>query len=377
MAKMTHRERVKAAVDHRTPDRVPLDIGGSNVTTMVDTAYERLKAYLGIEAETVYLSKRARQVVLDEVTAQRLGTDTRPLFLGPPDSRPDVYHSDGSVTDEWQVNWRCAGEHYIPAGNPLVNATIDDLDGFPWPDPDDPGRTRGLGEQARHLHEETDYAVILTLPVAVVHLSQYLRGYEQYLIDLVTNTGFAEQLMDRIMEIYLGIVSNALDAVSAYVDVVTFGDDVAFQDRPMVRPTTYRELIKPRHQQITDLIKSKTDAAVLYHCCGSVYSLIPDFIEMGMDALNPVQVSAMDMDDTARLKREFGADICFWGGVDTQRILPYGTPDEVHEEVRRRINDVSASGGYVLAAVHDIQEDVPPENIVAMAEAVREFGEVH
>jgi uroporphyrinogen decarboxylase len=105
MAKMTHRERVKAAVDHRTPDRVPLDIGGSNVTTMVDTAYERLKAYLGIEAETVYLSKRARLVVLDDVTAQRLGTDTRPLFLGPPDSRPDVYHSDGSVTDEWQVNW--------------------------------------------------------------------------------------------------------------------------------------------------------------------------------------------------------------------------------------------------------------------------------
>jgi uroporphyrinogen decarboxylase len=179
------------------------------------------------------------------------------------------------------------------------------------------------------------------------------------------------------MEIYLEIVSNALDAVSAYVDVVTFGDDVAFQDRPMVRPATYRELIKPRHQQITDLIKSKTDAAVLYHCCGSVHSLMPDFIEMGMNALNPVQVSAMDMDDTARLKREFGADICFWGGVDTQRVLPYGTPDEVRKEVRRRINDVSASGGYVLAAVHDIQEDVPPENIVAMAEAVREFGEVH
>ncbi len=371
---MTPRERIRAALAHRKPDRVPLDIGGSNVTTMVDTTYERLKAYLGIEAETVYLSRRARQVVLDERTAQRLSTDTRALFLGPSEGQPDVSHPDGSLTDEWQVTWKSAGGHYSPVGNPLVNATAADLDSFPWPDPDDPGRTRGLRERARRLHEGTDYAVILTLPVAVVHLSQYLRGYDQFLIDLVIDKGFAERLMDRVMEIYLKIVSNALDAAGSHVDVVTFGDDVAFQDRPMVKPGTYRELIKPRHQQIVDLIKARTNAAVLYHCCGSVYSLIPDFIEMGVDALNPVQVSAKDMDDTARLKREFGADICFWGGIDTHRILPCGSPEEVRAEVRRRIRDLSESGGYVLAAVHDLQEDVPPENIVAMAEATREFG---
>jgi uroporphyrinogen decarboxylase len=190
----------------------------------------------------------------------------------------------------------------------------------------------------------------------------------------VADAAFAEQLMDCVMGIYLKIVSHALDAAGPYVDVVTFGDDVAFQDRPMVRPAAYRQLIKPRHRQIVDLIKSKTDAAVLYHCCGAVNSLIPDFIEIGIDALNPVQVSAAEMGDTDRLKREFGAHICFWGGVDTQRVLPYGTPDEVRQEVRRRVADLSAGGGYVLAAVHDIQEDVPPENIVAMAKAAREFG---
>lgn len=370
MAHMTPRERVKAALAHRAPDRVPLDIGGSNVTTMVDAAYARLKSYLGIAAETVYLSRRARQVVLDEATAQRLGSDTRPLFLGPADGRPDVRHPDGSLTDEWQVVWKSAGGHYIPVGNPLLNATPADLEHFPWPDPDDPGRTRGLHERARQLHQETNYAVVLSLPVGVVHLSQYLRGYDQYLMDLVADVDFAERLMDRVMDIYVRIVGNALDAVSPYVDVVTFGDDVAFQDRPMVRPSIYRELIRPRHRQIVDLIKTKTAAAVLYHCCGAVYPLIADFIDIDVDALNPVQVSAAGMHDTARLKREFGAHICFWGGVDTQRVLPYGTPDEVRHEVQRRIADLSVDGGYVLAAVHDIQEDVPPENVLAMAEAV-------
>lgn len=369
MSAMTSRERVKAALAHRTPDRAPLDIGGSNVTSMVDTAYERLKAFLGIQAETVYMSKRARQVVLDEATATRLGTDTRPVFLGKLDYRPDRTNADGSITDEWQVVWKSAGGHFNPLGSPLSQAGLGDLDRFDWPDPYDPGRTRGLTERARQLHEQTPYAVVLSLPVAVVHFGQYLRGFDQYLIDLITDEPFAEKLMDYILEIYLQIASCALDAAGPYLDAVTFSDDLAFQDRLMVRPAVYRKLIKPRHRQIVDLIKRKTDAAVLYHCCGAAYPLIPDFIEIGIDTLNPVQVSAREMGDTARLKREFGADLCFWGGIDTQHILPYGTPDGVRQETLRLIRDFSGEGGYVVAAVHDIQEDVPPENILAMAKA--------
>ncbi|MHB0856871.1 MAG: uroporphyrinogen decarboxylase family protein [Anaerolineae bacterium] len=371
---MTSRERVRCALSHRTPDRTPLDIGGSNLTSMVDSAYETLKAYLGITSETTYLGRRARLVRVDEAVASALGTDLRPVVLGAPDRAPDVFAADGSVTDEWQVVWRSAGGHYNPVGSPLACATTADLQRFAWPDPHDPGRTRDLGQQARALHENTDKAVVLALPVAVVHLSQYLRGYDQYLIDLLTDEAFAQAMMERIMAFYLALVSDALEAAGPYVDVVAFADDVAFQDRPMVRMDTYRRLIKPHHAGIVKLIKSRTKAAVMYHCCGAVAPLIPDLIEIGVDALNPVQVSAEGMADTAALKRAFGADITFWGGIDTQHVLPHGSAQEVREEVRRRLEDLAVQGGYVAAAVHDIQTDVPPENVVAMAETVREFA---
>jgi uroporphyrinogen decarboxylase len=362
------------ALSHRMPDRLPLDIGGSNVTTLVDRAYERLKSHLNIQGDTVYMGKRARQVVLDESVAQILGTDTRPVFPGKPDGRPDIYLPDGSIEDEWRVIWKSAGGHYNPVAGPFENASGSDLDGFSWPDPDDPGRTRGLGEWSSKLHEETNYCVILSLPVAVVHLSQYLRGYEQFLVDLIADPVFAVKLMDHVMDVYLQMISNILQAVGPFVDVVTFGDDVAFQDRLMVRPSLYRKFIKPYHSQIIRLIKNKSNAAVLYHCCGAVTQLSPDFIEIGVDALNPVQVSARGMEDTALLKREFGADISFWGGIDTQHILPSGKPEDVRKEVLRRAADLAENGGYVVAAVHDMQEDVPPENILAMAAAAREFA---
>jgi uroporphyrinogen decarboxylase len=372
MSPLTPRERLRTALAHRTPDQVPLDIGGSTVTTLVDGAYERLKQHLGLPSETVYLNRRARQVVLDEAVAVRLGTDTRPVALGKPDAHPDRLYPDGSIMDEWQVVWKSAGGHYNPVGSPLAHATLSDLDQFAWPDPADPGRVRGLRDRAQALHEQSPYAVVLSLPVGVVHFSQYLRGFDQSLIDLIADEPLAAKLMDRILDIYLGIVGHALNAAGPYLDVVTFSDDLAFQDRCMVRPSVYRKLIKPRHRQIIELIKRKTHAAVLYHCCGAAYPLIPDFIDIGVDALNPVQVSAKEMGDTARLKREFGADLCFWGGIDTQHILPFGTPAQVRAETLRRIDDLATHGGYVVAAVHDIQEDVPPENILAMADAVRE-----
>jgi uroporphyrinogen decarboxylase len=272
------------------------------------------------------------------------------------------------------VGWRAAGGHYLPVENPLAGATDGDLAAFAVPDPDDPGRYRGLREAARSLRADGRYASVLSLPVAVVHLSQYLRGYDEYLMDLLADPPFAERLMGRVMEFYLRVVENALDAVGADVDVVAWGEDVAFQDRVMVRPEVYRRLIRPHHASIIELIKRKSGAAVMYHCCGAVRDLIPDFIEIGVDAINPVQVSAAGMGDTAALKREFGAHVTFWGGIDTQRVLPFGTPGDVREEVQRRIADLAGGGGFVLAAVHDIQDDVPVENVLAMVDAAAELG---
>jgi uroporphyrinogen decarboxylase len=372
---MTPRQRVLAAIELRGPDRVPIDVGGTSFSTVIGGAYERLKAHLGVEAETRYMKRKSRSALLDEQVARRLHADTRPLLVGSPDGWQDIYFDDGSFRDEFGVVWRKAGDgHYAPTGNPLREATLAGLDDFPWPDPLNPGRTRGLRESAHRLHEGTEYAVALSLPVGFVHLSQYLRGYERWLMDIVLEPAFLDALLDRALDWWLALAGAVLDEAGPYVDVVAFGDDVAFHDRPMVDLGRYRKLFKSRHRKMIDLLKSRSGAKVLYHCCGAVKSLIPEFIDIGVDALNPVQVSSAGMDDTAALKAEFGHRICFWGGVDTQRILPLGSPDDVRAEVQRRIRDLAPGGGFVLAPVHNIQEDVPPENILVMTDAAMEFG---
>ncbi len=367
---MTPRERVLAAVEHREPDRVPIDIGGSSMTTIIGEAYEPLKTCLGVTERTRYMKERSRTTLLAEEVAVRLKSDTRPLLLSSPDGWQDIYFPDGSTQDEWGVIWtKAEGGHYNPTRGPLKDASIEDLRHFPWPDPLNPGRIRGLRERARQLHEETDYAVILDLPVGFVHESQYLRGYENFLVDLLLNPEFVGALMDRAMDFWLRLTEAALREVGPHVDLVIFGDDVAFNDRPMVDLERYRRMIKPRHKQMIDLVKRVSSAEVIYHCCGAIQALLPDFIEMGVDAINPVQVSSVGM-DTAELKANFGDRICFWGAIDTNRVLPTGTPDQVQAEVRRRIRDLSSGGGYVLSSVHNIQGDVPPENILAMVDAV-------
>lgn len=375
--KMTPRERVLAAIERRQPDRVPIDVGGSSFSTIIGQAYERLKARLGVEGETLYMKQRSRSVFLDERIARRLHADTRPLLVGSPDGWQDVYSADGSFQDEFGVVWRRAGDgHYAPTGNPLREATLADLDTFAWPDPQNPGRSRSLREAARQLREGTDYAVVLSLPVGFVHLSQYLRGYEQWLMDIVLNPQFLDALMDRVLDWWLTLTDAVLDEVGPYVDVVAIGDDVAFHDRPMVDLDRYRKLFKPRHRRMIDLVKAKSSAKVLYHCCGAVKSLVGEFIDIGVDALNPIQVSSAGMDDTASLKAEFGDHISFWGGIDTGQVLPRGSLEDVLAEVQRRIQDLAPGGGYVLASVHNIQEDVPPENILAMVDAALKFGQM-
>lgn len=369
---MKPRQRVLTALDHNQPDRVPIDVGGSSVSTIIGLAYERLKSHLGVFSETLYMKRKSRSAILDEAISQRLHADTRPLIIGSPDEWSDIFFSDGSFKDEWGVVWRKPESgHYNPTGNPLREAGLTDLKRYPWPDPLNPGRTRGLREQARRLHEETDYAIVLSMPVGIVHQSQYLRGFENFLMDLILNPGFIEALMDYTLDFWCRLAESVLDEVGDYVDVVMFGDDVAFDDRPMVDLERYRRMIKPRHQQMVNSIRSKTHAKVLYHCCGAVKTLIADFIEIGVDALNPVQVSSSGM-DTYKLKSTFGRDITFWGSIDTRRVLPFGTPLEVRQEVNKRIQDMAPGGGFVLAPVHNIQEDVPPDNILAMADAALE-----
>lgn len=375
---MTHRERILAALEHKEPDRVPLDLGSTGCTTMTVKAYGRLRAHLGLPSEPspVLFSTRSTTVVPDEAILRRFDVDARPLLLGTPLGRPERKPSEDTLLDEWGVTWtRHGGSHYINSDGPLcrlADPTLEDLEKLDWPDPADPGRFQGLRERAKKLHEETDYAVILNLSNGPVHQCQYVRGFGTWLEDLLLRPVFAEALLDRIVDILIQIANRALEEAGAYVDLVMYGDDIATQNATMFRPDLYRRMIKPRHKALADAIK-RHGKPILYHSCGSVYALIRDLIEVGIDALNPVQVSAADM-LTERLKREYGRELAFWGGIDTHRVLPTGTPAEVREEVKRRIDDLSGNGGYVLCAVHNIQPEVPPENIVAMYEAALEFG---
>jgi uroporphyrinogen decarboxylase len=179
--------------------------------------------------------------------------------------------------------------------------------------------------------------------------------------------------MDQITDIYIESCNNYLDVVGRYIQVFTYWDDVSTQSGWMINPETYRKMIKPKQRRLVDAIKKKTDAKLFFHGCGAVFDLIPDLIDLGFDILNPVQVSARGM-DSKRLKQAYGRDITFWGGVDTQHVLPFGNPEEVVDEVKRRIDDLAPGGGYVLAAVHNIQAQVPPENIVALFDTGLEYG---
>jgi len=250
---------------------------------------------------------------------------------------------------------------------------VADVAKFPWPDPHDPGRCRGMAGEARRLHQETEHAVVLNMPGGIVHQAQFLRGFEDWFADLLANPELFQALMEKLADLWIEMAKDEFDAVGENVDICFYGDDMAFQDGPMMSMDLYRAMIKPHHRRLFGYIKSRSRAKIVYHSCGSVVHLIPDLIEMGVDALNPVQVSATGMDSRV-LKREFGRDICFWGAIDTQRALPFGSPADVRAEVKRRSDDLAPGGGYVLSAVHNTQAGLTPENICAMYDAAREFG---
>ncbi|MBI4841684.1 MAG: hypothetical protein HY803_11540, partial [candidate division NC10 bacterium] len=289
---------------------------------------------------------------------------------------PERVLPDGSLYDEWGITWKHVGEgqHFINADGPFYNQEPDPalVDKFAWPDPLDPGRFRTLRKQAETHRTNTDAAIILVLGVGAVHQIQFMRGYAASLEDLIVAPDFVRAFMVRYVDFWIRLTERALQEVGDLVDVAMFGDDLGTQQGPVLSPALYRRLIKPYHVRMVQTVK-RFNKPLLLHSCGSVAAFIPDFIEAGVDALHPIQVSAKDM-DSAWLKREYGRDITFWGGVDTQRVLPTGTPAEVRGEVRRRIADLGPGGGYVLGAVHNVQAEVPVENVLAMVEAAKEFG---
>ena len=395
---MNSRERVLTALQHKEADRVPLDLGAMLSTGITGMAYNKLKSYLGIRDGRTRMYDLGQQLAEPETEIlERIGADVLPLFVsdlkrwkpstlpdGSPCEVPEGFNPetlpDGSQVlrdDQGHIVSQMPkdGYYYDSVYHPLAEiSTVGELDPLPFYSPIDETTLADLHERAKHLYEDTEYALMLNGAGGIYEPAQGLRGWDVFMMDLASDPAFAGALLDKLVDANIQRLEQILPAVEGYVQVIQVGDDLGMQDGPQLSPRLYRKVIKPRHQRLYRYIKEHSSAYLFLHTCGSVYRFIPDFIEMGVDILNPVQVSARDM-GSKRLKQEFGKDIVFWGGgCDTQQVLPFGTPAEVREEVRRRIGDLAPGGGFVFNQVHNIQVGVPPANIMAMYDAVREFG---
>ncbi len=375
------RERVRATLAHREPDRVPFDLGGSRQTGIHVRAYAGLREALGLEPReprAIDITQQLADVEPDVLDA--LGVDVR--YVAPRGSstyRREIREEGEyrTFTDEWGVGRRmplATGLYYDSYAPPLageIDAAA--VDAYACPDASDPARYAGMAEEARRYAEEEGRAVqVGSICGGLTEGLFKLRGFEDGYMDLAGDPSLARRVMERILEVKIAYWSRVLPLVDGHVDVVGEADDLGGQERTLFSPATYRDLVKPLHRELFDFLHAHTDAKVFFHTCGAVRELIPDLIEIGVDILNPVQVSAAGM-DTAELKREFGRDLVFWGGgVDTQRVLGAGTPDEVRAEVLRRVGDLAPGGGFVFAAVHNIQPNVPAENVLAMRAALAE-----
>jgi uroporphyrinogen decarboxylase len=385
MIDMNARERLLLTLNHQEPDRVPIDLGGTDISSICRGAYKELMAWLGRNPGEIEMVNLVEQLpaldeeFLDEV----IRSDVRQVRQNAPSSwslqieETDRYYE---FEDEFGIRLRKPkedGYYFDLVGHPLRELTKDSLKTFSWPDLDDPSRWEGVEDRARNLHETTEHGLVVgaIFGGGVFEFPQYLRGMEAFLMDLVLTPDLADSLMDCITEFLSEAYTQMLQRVGPYIQVIMICDDIATQQGPMISPDLYRARIKPRQAKLIEVIKRHTDAYVMYHACGATKEFLPDFIDIGVDIFNPVQVGAVGMDDTATLKREFGRDLTFWGGAcENQVILPFGTPDEVREETRRRIDDLAPGGGFVFSPVHNIQDGVPPENILAMFEVAHEYG---
>jgi len=379
---ITPRERVLAAMRHEEPDRVPIVLGVSNATGIKMKTYRELKRLLGIEAPDEYLYRwpELGTAAIDEATMERLHSDVRGVLDLEPEwvlernaTRPP--HSD--YVNSWGSGAVEIGpDEWFPSVCPMKDATtIREIEEYPWPDMDDPTRVAHVATEAARLAEDGRYAIMAT-PWLLFPLERAfaMQSMETFLMNLAMRPDFAEALLWKIEELCKTLMGHFLAALGDNVDIIKIGDDLGTQESLLMSPTMYRSILKPVHADYIRFIRERTSAKVFFHTDGDVFPLIDDFIEMGIDVLNPIQTSAGKMADLEELKARWGDQLTFCGGIDTQRILPRGTPDEVRAEVQRVIKILAPGGGYMVSSVHTVMNDVPAENVLAMVDAVEELG---
>jgi uroporphyrinogen decarboxylase len=405
---MNSRERILAAINHQQPDRVPIDLGGSTVTGISAVAYSNLKKLLGIETPTrvfdvvQQLASVDMEIIdlfgvdaldINRITAEtgewyevELADGTRvefPSWYRPerlPDGSWQTTDEEGRVLSRMPVGATCFDQTFFPyqSGYPENFDRLEEaLKKISWVVHShssnlDAGELR---ERLIRLREETGKALVISGGVKLLELGFFARRMDNFLTDLLVDREKLCGMLDRLVEMHLAGLEKKINALGDIVDVIRFGDDLGMKTGPFMDLDTFREVFKPRYRILCNYVKKNSSMKIFLHSCGSIRQFIPDLIEVGFDILNPVQTNSRGM-DPEELKREFGKDIVFWGGgVDTTSIINRGTPDEIRRDVLRRCEIFSKDGGFVFAPVHNILSEVPPQNIVAAYNAVREFNE--
>ncbi len=403
---MTSRERVLTAVDHQEPNRLPVDLGAMRSTGIQAIAYNRLKAHLGLAGGHTRVYDLVQQLaeperdLLDLIDADAtdagwgFSTTWRDWTL-PDGSRAQVpeHFQPRREDGTWRVYIQDRPIAEMPPGCVYLTQTcwpmLDALEippaglesimplvmwaGIPTPmfaDGLSDANLERIGRHARHLHENTDRALMIGFGGNLFEWLTFLRRIDNALMDLIDDRAGVEAVLDKLVEMHLANLDKVIAAVGDTVQLIQMGDDLGTEQGPFFSPKLYREIFKPRHQVLFEHIHQHSKMKVFLHSCGSLYQILPDLIEAGVDVINPAQISAADM-DAAKLKREFGQDLTFWGGgCDTQKILPLGTPQEVYDHVKRTVDIWAPGGGYVFCQVHNILADVPPANVEAMYKAI-------
>jgi uroporphyrinogen decarboxylase len=389
------RERVRAALEHRVPDRVPVDLGASIVTGINAMGYARLKRHLGLPGPARVTNVILLLAEVEEELVTRWGVDVLPVpryYAAPgvpldrgwrehplPDGTPALFPRGFAPRIRADGAWELLEEggvasvlspgsgSFVPARFPLAGASLEELEAWE-PARITPEELEFLRRSARRLYEGTDKALFGWFNGSIFEQAQFLCGWDEFLVRLAVDPPFADRLLEKLTEAVVADLGLYLRAVGPYLEAVGFGDDFGVQGGLQISPAMFRQRIKPHLARIYAAAHSGSRAKVFLHSCGSVVELIEDFIQIGVDILNPVQTSAAGMEPEG-LKARFGERIAFWGGgADVQRILPLGTPEEVRRDVRRRLEVLAPGGGYVFAPIHNLQADVPPENMVAMYE---------
>lgn len=372
---MNSKQRVLSALNHMEADRVPLDIGGINNSTMHVTIEKKLKEYLGIEDHGSEVKAINQKVVVpDESILKHFEADTRSIFIWEEAWKYD--EKTGIYTDQWGIGYKenPDGNYFNFYTHPLADAEdIKDLDKYQFFNPRSEAMLEGLEDKIEVYKDE--YCLILEgLREPMFGVPSWLRGNTNFYMDLAMDDVFVDELLDRVLDHYLKWTDFLLGRIGNKIDIVKLADDMGTQDSLLMSPVLYRKHIKPRQAALYRHIKEKCNCKLLLHSCGAIRPIIPDLIEIGVDAINPVQISAKGM-DPVELKKEFGDKITFWGGgVDTQHTLNLASPEEVKREVKKNMEIFKPNGGFVFTQVHNIMPEVPIENILAMFEAYKEYA---